>query len=112
MSNFSKALEVSKNTVPFGGDFELRDHWTNFHNSTEYRVTCKFGTSFLISDDLRIKYPHCVEESVKASKMRLIHHVFGEFREPLYQIRKAVMKGNSGEAMQLLGDLEDQMFKI
>lgn len=47
-----------------------------------------------------------------ASKMRLIHHVFGEFREPLYQIRKAVMKGNSGEALQLLADLENQMFKI
>ena len=47
-----------------------------------------------------------------ASEMRLIHHVFGEFREPLYQIRKAVMKGNSGEALQLLGDLENQMFKI
>lgn len=88
---------------------EARD--INLNMSTLYEVEAGVYDKVWIDDHLQITNPEAKDHIIRQTKRRLIEHMFGEFRKPLMEIRRAMFNREIDKAEDLLSKLERQMFE-
>jgi hypothetical protein len=81
---------------------------------TEYNIGVKLGYRQLISDEAIQQHKgNILEEVERRGQQAIVEAVFGEFREPLYQLRIALYESGirDSRVMELLDKLEHQLLK-
>jgi hypothetical protein len=81
---------------------------------TEYNIGVKLGYRQLISDAAIQQHKgNILKEVERRGQQAIVEAVFGEFREPLYQLRIALYESGirDSRAMELLDKLEHQLLK-
>lgn len=53
-----------------------------------------------------------LESKLKVIRRQVVEEVFGEFRENIYAIQRALMDYNTEEATELVGNLYERMFSV
>jgi hypothetical protein len=82
---------------------------------TEYNIGLKLGYRQLISDEVIQQHKGNVLKEVERSGQRhIVEAIFGEFRQPLYQLRLALYESGTrnDRAMELLDKLEQQLLGV
>lgn len=81
------------------------------HYALEYRIGVQLESRVFISDEVRREgaYANLMIQRVKE---KLVQEVFGEFREPIHEIRHAIYERDWLKVDQLLSKLHDQMFSL
>lgn len=81
---------------------------------TEYNIGLKLGYRQLISDVVIQQHKdNILKEVEQRGQQAIIEAVFGEFRQPIYQLRIALYESGirSDRVMELLDTLEHQLLK-
>jgi hypothetical protein len=81
---------------------------------TEYNIGLKLGYRQLISDvAIQQHKDNILKEVERRGQQAIIEAVFGEFRQPIYQLRIALYESGirSDRVMELLDTLEHQLLK-
>lgn len=81
---------------------------------TEYNIGVKLGYRQLISDAaIQQHKDNILKEVERRGQQAIVEAVFGEFREPLYQLRIALYESGirDSRVMELLDKLEHQLLK-
>lgn len=71
-----------------------------------------FGTRYYIDEALTHKNSEILMHTLKEVKRSVIEEVFGEFRKPLIEIRHHLYNRDVPEALDILTNLEKQMFNV
>jgi hypothetical protein len=125
MSELAKLIRAEKTTrrVPqfsallldvakVDSDFNSSDLPGQYY--TEYNIGLKLGYRQLISDEvIRQHRDNILKEVERRGQQHIVEAVFGEFRQPLYQLRIALYESGTrnDRAMELLDKLEHQLLK-
>lgn len=76
----------------------------------QYRVGVKLETLVMVEDSLATT-SDIYHAAVRDSKQKILEEVFGEFRQPLYELRQEAMKRGCYDMAKRVSDILDQMFK-
>lgn len=76
----------------------------------QYRVGIRLETQVMVEDGLA-KTSDIYHATVRDSKQKILEEVFGEFRQPLYELRQEAMKRGCYDMAKRVNDILDQMFK-
>ena len=114
MSKLAKALQFNQagNVPKQSMDFVSADLSLGiFGWDKEYKLTAKLQAKAVLAQEV---VDDATFDAIAQTKQQLqrmmIEEVFGEFRNPLHEIRKALYNQDCYKAAQLLTDLEVQMF--
>lgn len=78
-----------------------------------YKIDFKasFGTSYYIDENLAVKGSPVIEETLRNVKKAVIEEIFGEFRQPINELRHAIYEMDNDRAIELLKNIEKQMYE-
>lgn len=126
MSELAKLIRAEKTTrrVPqfsallldvasVDSDFSSSDLPGQYY--TEYNIGLKLGYRQLISDVVIQQHKgNVLKEVERRGQRHIVEAVFGEFRQPIYQLRLALYESGvrSDRAMELLDKLEQQLLGV
>jgi hypothetical protein len=71
-----------------------------------------FGSRYYISEELTYGKSEVLAHTLKEVKLNVIEEIFGEFRKPLRELRHHLYDNNVPEALNVLTNLESQMFNV
>lgn len=76
-----------------------------------YQMGARITASFVITDEEHSS-ADMLRHQVERTKRQIIEAVFGEFRDPIYALREALMEADIDAAHRALDKLQKQMFDI
>lgn len=95
--------DYQKITSPYGGLF------------TTYSISAEVSYSVHISEELLHSDPKALQSVTDEAKKKIVDAFFGEFREPINKISKAILDNfgyseRTQKVLELITELQNQMF--
>lgn len=114
MSKLAKALQFNQaGNIPHQSmDFVSADlSVANMAWDKEYKLTAKLhARAVLTQEALDDSAFDVITQTKKRLQHLIIEEVFGEFRDPLHEVRKAIYNHDENKALDALNKLYNQMF--
>ena len=89
--------------------FEKDNAPVRFNYHRQYDISVKLGYRVWLNEDVSAKEE---EYALRKAKYAVTDYIFGEFREPLYDLYMAINNRDSEKALVILRNIERQMFEI
>lgn len=104
--NTTPVPELSPKLSCCDADLSVR-HFADF---IEFRVFTQLQVKQCVTHQFMQQANNAEDIVIHKLKQQILEEVFGEFRKPLHELRKAIWSYDMPKAYQLLQELESQMY--